>query len=178
METNQINDLISEVRIGHIKDINQLLLKLSRTDLYLIKQNCHELLQLDNNLCQNCKELLITGKYFTCSKCKKYFCYKCDYPNNLSNHLCSNCDTTSVTTRLPLNTPFDKLPSIFKYWNKQQHNLQLSKEELIKLNKNELITIPIKFYFPNKHNNYLINKMNLNLAITVCNHANGKKWDV
>lgn len=80
------------------------------------------------------------------------------------------------STKLPTNTPFEKLPSIFKNWNKQHYTLQLTKKQLLELNKNKLITIPIKFYFPNKHNNYLANKMNLNLNITAYNHDNNKDF--
>lgn len=78
-----------------------------------------------------------------------------------------------MTIKLPIDPPPEKLPPIFKNWNKQHETLQLTKEQVKDLLNNKLITVPIQFYFPNKHNNYLVYKMNLDLSITACNHDNG-----
>lgn len=77
-------------------------------------------------------------------------------------------DTSGQPIRLPIDTPFEKLPPIFKNWNKQTFMLQLTKESFRQLSEDKAIELPIQFYFPNKHNNYLANKMNLSLNITVC----------
>ncbi len=68
-----------------------------------------------------------------------------------------------------------KIPAIFENWNKLTHTLQLTKEDLRKISIHKIVRKTIKLYFPNKHNNYLLNKFHLILLLTKTDHLTNDK---
>lgn len=78
-----------------------------------------------------------------------------------------NKEIINPTIKLPIDTPFEELPPIFKNWNKQDMNLQLTESQLVTVLSGKEITISTKFHFPNIHNRFLINKMNLTINLSI-----------
>ena len=78
-----------------------------------------------------------------------------------------NKEIINPTIKLPIDTPFEELPPIFKNWNKQDIKLQLTESQVVNVLSGKEITISTKFHFPNRYNKFLINKMNLTINLSI-----------